>query len=187
MKKFSILSRKKVLDTPFCPIEKQIVILPNGKKTEWFINTCSSAVVIVPILSSGKILLQKCYKHGSGEIITEFCAGCIDSEETPLKSAERELKEETGYTGEFIFVGECFANPTGSTMQYFFFIAQNCKKITNPSLDQAEQIEPFFTKNLKTARELLMSPANKTSSATLTALVFAEKFFVNTKKTTSDG
>ncbi len=75
MKKFKILSRELVLDNQYLPVEKQIVELPNGKTTTWFVALVSDAVIIVPQLKNGKFLLQENYKHGSGEVVTEFVLG----------------------------------------------------------------------------------------------------------------
>ncbi|MCK5460721.1 NUDIX hydrolase [Candidatus Gracilibacteria bacterium] len=176
MKKFKILSREKVLDSQWCPIEKQIVELPNGKETEWFVHMNADAVIVVPILKNGNILLQKNYKHGCGECITEFCAGMIDKGESPEKCAHREFLEETGFqTKKLVKIGEVFANPTGSIMKYHFFLGFDCEKIANPQQEESEQIEVFEVENLKAAHELLTNSNTKTSSATLTALLLAQK------------
>ncbi|MCF7917715.1 NUDIX hydrolase [Candidatus Gracilibacteria bacterium] len=121
------------------------------------------------------MLLQKAYKHGSREIITEFCAGMIDEGETPIQAAKRELSEETGYaSSQWEKIGEVFANPTGSEMKYHFFLAGNCNQMKSPQQDEAEQIETFLVKSFEKARELLTNPKTITSSATMAALVFAE-------------
>lgn len=144
MKPFKIISREKVLDSKWMPIEKQIVELPNGKQSEWFINTNSDAIIIIPFLKNGQILLQKNYKHGCGTIITEFCAGMIDKNETPQKAAQRELLEETGYQAKKIIkIGESFSNPTGSIMKHHFFIGMDCEKIAEQIPEETEQIELF--------------------------------------------
>ena len=110
MKKFKVLSRKVLIDSPFCPVEKQVVELPDGQTCDWYLNTSNDAVIVVPFLETGEVLLQRGYKHGSGEVITEFCAGLIDDGETPLETAKRELLEETGYAGNLKQSGEIFAN-----------------------------------------------------------------------------
>lgn len=175
MKKFKIISRKKVLDSKWMPIEKQIVELPNGKKSEWFVNTNPDAVIIVPILNNKQILLQKNYKHGCGKIVTEFCAGMIDQGETPEDAVSRELLEETGYVAQKIIkIGESFANPTGSIMKHHFFLALNCETKEDPKPEAEEQIEPFLVENIEMAEKTLIK--NKTSSGSLSALTFAQYF-----------
>ena len=177
MKKFIIISRKTLINSPYCPIEKQIVKLPQGKICEWFVNTSNDAIVVIPILKTGEILLQKNYKHGSQEIITEFCAGLVDDNETPKKAVKRELEEETGYISQKIIkLGEVFANPTGSTMKYHFFLAKNCEIIGKLNLDSSEQIETFTVSNIDEAIKILTNPKTKTSTASISALTFI-KFF----------
>ena len=170
MQKFKVLSEQVIITSKYSPTKKQIVELPGGETAEWYINTSNDAVVVVPLLKSGEVLLQRGYKHGSGEIITEFCAGLVDDGERPIEAAMRELIEETGHTGMLEWIGECFANPTGSTMKYHFFLAQNCEKQIEQQLDPAEQIELFTVKDLAAARSLLTKEGVCISAATLAAL-----------------
>jgi len=176
MKKFKILFRETLLDSPYCPIEKHIVELPRGGTTEWFVNTSSDAVIVIPITKTGEVILQKSYKHGGGEIVIEFCAGLVDKLEVLLHAARRELREETGYIGKhFTKIGEVFANPTGSSMKYHFFLASGCVYSGAQKLDESEQIEVLKVKNMEAARKLLTDPKTKTSSATMAGLAFTMK------------
>lgn len=172
MKKFPILSRETLVNSPFCHIEKQKVELPDGSTTDWFVNKVSDAVVILPRKKNREVLLQKNYKHGCGEVIWEFPAGMIDEAEDPQTAAERELLEETGFKGDLKQIGEVFSNPTGAQMKYHFFLAENCKKISEPRREPAEQIEIFWKKDLAEVRTFLQQPENKTSSATMALLSF---------------
>ncbi|MCF7906092.1 NUDIX hydrolase [Candidatus Gracilibacteria bacterium] len=173
MKKFKILSKSTLVDSPYCPIEKHIVEFHDGNQGEWFVNTSRDAVIVIPFLETGEVILQKSYKHGGGEVVTEFCAGLIDEGETPEQSAKRELREETGYGGEtFSKIGEVLANPTGSTMRYHFFVAKKCTKVGERKLDLSEQIEVFLVENLEEAKKLLTDKNTKTSSATMAGLAF---------------
>lgn len=177
MKPFKIISRETLVDNPFCPIEKQIVELPNGKTCEWFVNTNKGAVIVMPILKNGEILLQKNYKHGCGKVIIEFCAGMIDPGETPEISAPRELKEETGYTAEsFTEIRAPYSNPTGSQMQYHYVIALNAQKTHEPELEDAEQVETFTVKNIEEAKNFLLDPKTITTSGTIAGVLLLENF-----------
>ncbi len=173
MKKFKILSKEVLIDSPYCLIEKQIVEFHDGNKGEWFVKNCGDAVIVFPVLNSGEILLQRSYKHGSGEIVTECCAGLIDEGEEPIQSAKRELLEETGHeAGELEKIGEIFADPTSATMRYHIFLAKNCVCTGEQQLDKSEQIEVFTVKDFNEAKELLTSGEVKTSAATMAALSF---------------
>lgn len=60
----------------------------------------TDAVVAVPrFVPSGQYLLIKQFRPPLDAYILEFPAGLIDPGETPEEAAQRELKEETGYTG----------------------------------------------------------------------------------------
>jgi 8-oxo-dGTP pyrophosphatase MutT (NUDIX family) len=179
MQKFKIISKKLVLDSPWMPVEEQIVELPNGKQATWMVNQSSDAVIVIPQLKTREFLIQKNYKHGSGEFITEFCAGMIDNGELAKDAAKRELLEETGYQAEdLIYLGKTFANPTGSIMKYHFFFAKNCEKIQDPELEDAEQIEVFTVKNLtEVFQEFQKSGSSSASIAAITYLQKSDEFF----------
>lgn len=179
MKPFRILSIEHLLDTPYLPVQKERVVLPNGKETDWFVTTGRDAAIVIPITTDGKILLQRAYKHGCRSVVTEFCAGIIEEGETPQEGARRELLEETGYSSrQIVKVGEFFANPTGATSAYLVFLALDCKKVREPKLDDAEQIENFLVDNIAKAEEVFFHPQTKTSTAAMTALFLLKKHIV---------
>jgi ADP-ribose pyrophosphatase len=55
------------------------------------------AVMVVPLLDNGDLVLERQYRHPLGRSFIEFPAGKIDPGEDPLACAQRELREETGY------------------------------------------------------------------------------------------
>ncbi len=177
MQKFKILTRKLVLDNPYCPIEEQQVQLPDGSETTWWVNRVADAVIIIPVCEDRQILYQKNYKHGSGAFIYEFPAGMVDEGELPEESVKRELLEETGFQAQDIVkIGENFSNPTGASMKYHYFLALSCKKVAEPTLEPAEQIETFFAKNFdQLSEKLCQTPL--TSSATIGALQYVSNYY----------
>lgn len=171
MKKFPILNSEIIINEPYCKIEKQTVEFPDKSTGTWFIKHSNDAVIVIPMTADGQILLQKNYKHGGGEIVTEFCAGLIDEGETPVEAAARELTEETGFSAEnFRFLGTSMANPTGSPMKYYFYVAENILPDGETDFDAAEQIEPFLVQDIAAVKTLFQDSNTLTSSATLAAL-----------------
>ncbi len=74
------------------------VRLPNGKTAQRDYVDYPEAVVILPVLDDGSIILIEQYRHSLGEILLELPAGKMEPGETDrAQAARRELLEETGY------------------------------------------------------------------------------------------
>jgi ADP-ribose pyrophosphatase len=74
------------------------VRLPNGTQTTREYVVHPGAVVMIPILDDGRLVLERQFRYPIGEVMTEFPAGKLDAGEDPLSCAKRELLEETGYS-----------------------------------------------------------------------------------------
>lgn len=69
-------------------------------------------------------------------------AGYIENGEIPLISAKRELLEETGYVSDkFILMGSFYQDQGCSSAYNYYFLALECKKISNQQLDKDEFIK----------------------------------------------
>jgi ADP-ribose pyrophosphatase len=55
------------------------------------------AVVLLPLLDDGRVVLIRNYRMSVDQTLIELPAGTIDPGEDPLETARRELTEETGY------------------------------------------------------------------------------------------
>lgn len=82
----------------FLQVRRDTVSLPDGKPTtrEYFRHP--GAVVILPVFDDGRVLLERQFRYPSDKVFIEFPAGKLDKGEDPLLCAQRELREETGYT-----------------------------------------------------------------------------------------
>lgn len=76
-----------------------LTVEQGGKRTQREVVRHPGAVVIVPILQDGRIVLIRNARValGQGEKLWECCAGTIEPPEQPETCAARELIEETGY------------------------------------------------------------------------------------------
>lgn len=74
------------------------VRLPNGNTSQREYVTHPGAVVIVPILPNGNVVLEKQFRYPLHQVFIELPAGKIDANEDILITGQRELLEETGYT-----------------------------------------------------------------------------------------
>lgn len=73
------------------------VILPDNTKAVREYLYHPGAVAVVPFINKKDIILVRQFRYPVGKATYEIPAGKMDKNESPLKCARRELKEETGY------------------------------------------------------------------------------------------
>ena len=73
------------------------VALPDGAETirEYIVHP--GAVMIVPLLGDGRVVVERQWRYPMGRAMLEFPAGKLEPGEPVLDCAVRELIEETGY------------------------------------------------------------------------------------------
>ena len=96
--KESFVSGDVVYEGQFLKVRKDVVLLPDGKQAvrEYFRHP--GAVVILPVFEDGSVLLERQFRYPCDQVFIEFPAGKLEIDEDPLLCAQRELREETGYT-----------------------------------------------------------------------------------------
>ncbi|MCV2355911.1 NUDIX hydrolase [Paucibacter sp. B2R-40] len=92
------LQSASVYQGSFLKVKRDIVRLPDGSEASREYIVHPGAVMIVPILDDGRLLLERQYRYPMGRVMLEFPAGKLDAGELPLRCAQRELLEETGYS-----------------------------------------------------------------------------------------
>jgi ADP-ribose pyrophosphatase len=74
------------------------VALPDGREAVREYVVHPGAVMVVPILPDGRLVMERQFRYPVGMTMIEFPAGKLDPGEGGLVCAQRELSEETGYT-----------------------------------------------------------------------------------------
>lgn len=82
----------------FLHAKRDTVRLPDGHSATREYVVHPGAVVVVPLLDDGRVVLERQYRYPVAHVMTEFPAGKLDAGEEPLVCGQRELLEETGYT-----------------------------------------------------------------------------------------
>ncbi|MEI8118584.1 MAG: NUDIX hydrolase [Methylophilaceae bacterium] len=83
------------------------VRLANGHLTEREYVIHPGAVIIVPILANGNVILERQFRYPLRLVFIELPAGKIDANEDVLHTGQRELLEETGYSAnEWVRLGQ---------------------------------------------------------------------------------
>ncbi|WP_326534865.1 NUDIX hydrolase [Pseudorhodoferax sp.] len=92
------VQREELLRGRFLHVLRDTVRLPDGgRDTREFI-VHPGAVMVVPLLDDGRVVLERQYRHPMGRVMVEFPAGKLDAGEDTWACGRRELLEETGYT-----------------------------------------------------------------------------------------
>jgi len=134
-------NRKLVFDTPWRKIEEVTFDIPTTRaKYHAIIKAERNAASIVGITTDKQVVLVKQFRPGPKEVLDELPGGFVESDETAKETARREFIEETGYDGDFEFVGTCIDDGY-STMIRYCFVAKDCKKIGEPQNDKVEMTE----------------------------------------------
>ncbi|MEI7465989.1 MAG: NUDIX hydrolase [Burkholderiales bacterium] len=91
------LESKQVFRGSFLDVRCDLVRLPNGATTSREYIVHPGAVMIVPLLDDGRLVIERQYRYPVAQVMVEFPAGKLEAGEPPLVCAIRELAEETGY------------------------------------------------------------------------------------------
>lgn len=91
--------RETLLQGRFLQVLRDTVRLPDGGSDTREYIVHPGAVMVVPMLDDGRLVLERQYRHPMGRVMVEFPAGKLDVGEDTWTCGRRELLEETGYTG----------------------------------------------------------------------------------------
>ena len=130
-------------DGHFLKVSRDRIRLPDGSESRREFIRHPGAVVILPLLADGRVLLERQYRYPNDRVFIEFPAGKIDPGEEALATAKRELEEETGYTAtEWNFVCTIHNAIAYSDEHLEIFLARGLTE-GEAKLDEGEFLELF--------------------------------------------
>ena len=92
------ISSQTIASGGMLTVKRDQVRLPNGNTSQREYVIHPGAVVVVPILPNGNVVLEKQFRYALHQVFIELPAGKIDAGEDILITGQRELLEETGYS-----------------------------------------------------------------------------------------
>ena len=117
------------------------VRLPDGKESTREYLMHPGAVMILPVLSDGRLLFERQFRYPLRQVFYELPAGKLHPGEDKLLCAQRELKEETGYVGAtWRYLGKVSPAIGYSDEVIEIFLAENLS-FEAQALDEGEFIE----------------------------------------------
>lgn len=155
-------------------VKRDKVQLANGNTSHREYVMHPGAVVIVPILANGNILLERQFRYPLHQVFIELPAGKIDPDEDILNTGKRELLEETGYSAmDWVKLGVQHPCIGYSNEVIHIYLAQNL----SAGKDQRDEDELLEVFDLSLDRCLRMIVQGEiTDSKTVVALFLAEKY-----------
>jgi ADP-ribose pyrophosphatase len=162
--------KKIVFEGKLLKLFTRRVRLPNSYVVDLEIIEHPGAVLVIPFLTKNKIILLKQFRPVLDSYIYELPAGTLETRESPVKCAKREIIEETGYSaGKITKLGAIFPVPGYSTEKIVIFKAEHLKK-ENRLVQADEVIEPFIV--TKPAVRKLFKEGKLVDAKTICALSF---------------
>ena len=121
---FKIKSSRQIYTGRVFSLRSDLVEFPDGRSTSLDILEHGGAVVIVPRLPGGELVMIRQYRHPAQRMLLEFPAGTLEAGEDPLVCAQRELREETGFSAKKLEkIGGFYLAPGYSTEYLHIYFA----------------------------------------------------------------
>jgi ADP-ribose diphosphatase len=170
----TFISGEQVFRGALLDVRRDIVQLPGGKRATREYVVHPGAVVVVPILDDGRVVVERQYRYPVGRAMLEFPAGKIDAGEPPLQCAVRELAEETGYRARQWAVAGTLHNAIAYSTEVIHILFARELSAGTRALDEGELIDI----ELVTEAELdaAVARGDVTDAKTLISLMWLQKW-----------
>ena len=100
---------------------------------------------IIPVLPDGRLLFVRQFRFGIKAETTELPGGIVDDGEDSRQAAERELREETGYSSQdWTYLGKVPSNPVFMDSYIHHWIAKDIQLTHHRDMDDGEWTEPLL-------------------------------------------
>lgn len=174
----STLHTQQLLRGNFLDVRLDTVRLPAGDTATREYIVHPGAVMVVPLLDDGRLVMERQYRCPLQQVLLEFPAGKKDPGEDPKTCAIRELAEETGYrAAEWARACVIHNAPAYSTEGIEIWFARGLRE-GQAQLDHGEHIEvvPMHQAEL----DALASRGELTDAKTLIGLLWLARWRAGT-------
>ncbi|MEZ4458315.1 MAG: NUDIX hydrolase [bacterium] len=143
IKNWKTLRREPFAKTPIFGVDRvRRASTTTTRLGDFYVIDCASWVNVFAVTGAGNLVAIRQYRQGTDAVTLEVPGGGIDTSESPLDAAKRELREETGYTAtRWIHAGFVDVNPAIQTNQCHIFLAFGAAKTHHTELDDSEEID----------------------------------------------
>ena len=135
------VTSEAVFDGKLLHVRRDTVRLPDGTLATREYILHSGAVLIVPVLPDGRLVVERQYRYPLDRVFIEFPAGKLDPGEAEIATAQRELREETGYVASaWTFLGTIHTLISYTNEKVDLYLAEGLTHI-GARLDDGEFLE----------------------------------------------
>ena len=113
-----------------------------GHQHDVFVIDSVNWVNVIAVTEDQELVMVEQYRHGSNTVELEIPGGMMDAVDgSPVETAVRELREETGYEGENPrLIGQVFPNPAIMSNVCFTVLIENCHCVHPVEFDHGEDL-----------------------------------------------
>lgn len=169
-----LISSETIASGGMLTVKRDQVRLPNGHSSQREYVTHPGAVVVVPLLANGNVILERQFRYPLHQVFIELPAGKIDAGEEILITGQRELLEETGFSAaEWVKLGHQHPCIGYSSEIIHMYLARGLSAGQHQR-DADESLEVFdlpFEDCMN-----MIQRGEITDGKTIVALFFAEKY-----------
>lgn len=135
---------KELLVDSFKKVVRERIKFADDDIQDWVYLDTPKSYVIIALTKDKELVLVKLYRHNIKQNVYELPAGGAEQTgETVAEAAQRELREETGYTAtNVIDLGAYYVLPSETNRWVHYFLALNAAKVEEPKYDKV--IEKYF-------------------------------------------
>ena len=172
------VASERVFEGKLLDVRRDRVLLPDGHEATREYIVHPGAVLVVPVLADGRVVVVRQFRYPNNTVFVEFPAGKIDHGEPPLDTAKRELREETGFeAAQWQRLGRLHPVVSYSTEAIEVYRATGLTSV-GAALDHGE----FLEVDLVAYDDLLASAdrGDLTDAKTIAALYFLERLRART-------
>lgn len=134
---------REVLDGRVFKVVQRRLYHP-GRETEADFSVIVSLpwVNVLALTTEGEVVMVRQFRYGTQQLSLEPPGGMFEPDESPVEAGLRELREETGFTGERArLIGEVQPNPAILNNHCYFVLVEDAVRTESTDWDEHEEIE----------------------------------------------
>lgn len=168
------VSGEQVYRGNFLDVRRDVIALPGGDTATREYIVHPGAVVVVPLMDDGRLVLVRQHRYPLGQVLLEFPAGKIDPGEDTMRCGLRELTEETGYSAREVARAGILHNAAAYSNEHIeIFFARGLEAGTQ-QLDHGELIDVHLL--TADALDAMAGRGELTDAKTLICLLWLQRW-----------